>query len=95
MCGTLARPIITYAFTVWLKKAQPQKAQKKLNKLPRLTWMHTTRAISTAPTAALEVLLNLPALYLALKKEASKAVHSYLTNNNRVQNRVIHKALAK
>lgn len=40
--------------------------------------------MSTTPTAALELLLDLPPLHVTIKKEAKQATHSYQTNEIRI-----------
>ena len=73
------RPIINYASSVWWKKTQQKKAQEKLSRIQRLACLGITGAMRTTPTAAMEVLLNLPPLHLFIRREARMAVFRNLT----------------
>lgn len=70
MYDAISKPILTYAAPVWWKKAEVKSTQAKLSKLQRLACVGITGAMRTAPTAALEVLLDLPPLHIVIKKEA-------------------------
>ena len=67
---TIIKPMLTYAALVWWTKVSQTTAQKILHSVQRLACISITGAMRTCPTAALEVLLNLPPLHVAVKREA-------------------------
>jgi ribonuclease HI len=75
------------------KKTQQKTAQDKLSKIQRLACLCVTGAMSTTPTAALEVLLGLPPLHLVVKREARLATYKNLTGNVKVDAGPTHRAL--
>jgi ribonuclease HI len=66
----VVRPGITYASTVWWPRVRHKTSRAKLSKLQGLAYLGITGAMKTAPTAAIEVLLGLPPLHLAIKAQA-------------------------
>jgi hypothetical protein len=64
-----ARPIVTYAATVWWSGVKLRTNRAELSKLQRMPCLSITWTIRTAPTAAIEVLLGLPPLNLQLEAE--------------------------
>ena len=70
---TIIRPMLTYGAVVWWTKICQKTAQKTLQSVQRLACLSMTGAMRTCPTAALEVLLNLPPLHIHVKKEAISA----------------------
>jgi hypothetical protein len=65
----LVRSIVTYAATIWWPRLKLEKSQAEFSKLQRKACLGITRAIRTAPTAAIEVLLGLPPLHLHVEEE--------------------------
>ena len=57
------RPMITYGSVVWWPRTQQQGAIRLLSGIQRLACLSVTGAMKTTPTAAMEVLLNLPPLH--------------------------------
>ena len=70
MYCAIVRPMITYGAQVWYKKVDQKTAQRELSKLQRLALLMMTGGFKTTPTAALEILTNVPPLHLFLKYEA-------------------------
>lgn len=65
-------PSILYGSVIWWQKTTQTTAQNKLSKTQRLACLNITGAMRTTPTAALEVILNLDPLHLAIQGEAFK-----------------------
>ncbi|CAH2108833.1 unnamed protein product [Euphydryas editha] len=65
------RPIICYGAVVWWPRTKLITARNKLQSFQRLACLAITGAMRTTPTAALEVMLNLPALHLFIRQEAA------------------------
>lgn len=66
----VVRPMITYASLVWWTKTQQHSAIAELSKVQRLACLAITGAMKTAPTAAIETLLNIPPLHIIIMAEA-------------------------
>jgi ribonuclease HI len=73
MYTAITRPIITYAAIVWWRNCDKSNVRNKLTRLQRLACLNITGAMSTTPTAALEVLLNLAPLHIKIEEEAKMA----------------------
>ncbi|XP_066906469.1 uncharacterized protein [Halyomorpha halys] len=69
------RPIVLYAAIVWWNKATTRKSQTWLGKLQRLACLMITRAISTTPSAAMEVLLNIKPLHIEIEAQALSSAY--------------------
>lgn len=69
----VVRPVISYGCIVWWRRSQLVTAQRELQQLQRLVCIGASGALRTTPTAALEVLLDLPPLHLYLKQQATTA----------------------
>jgi hypothetical protein len=76
----VVRPVITYASTVWWPRIRYTTCRAKLSKLQRLACLGITGAMKTAPTAAIEVLLGLPPLHLAMEAEAQAGIYRLSCN---------------
>ncbi|XP_028161440.1 uncharacterized protein LOC114353581 [Ostrinia furnacalis] len=72
---TMVRPIILYGSIVWWPRIRLQTCRTALGKLQRTACLAITSAFRTTPTAALEIILGLPPLHLALEVDARKALH--------------------
>lgn len=70
----IVRPYLSYGVIVWWPRIYVGSSQKMLNKLQRLACMSITGVMRTTPTAALEVLFNLPPLHLYLEAEAGRSL---------------------
>lgn len=93
MYTMIARPIATYAASVWWKKAQQKTAKIKLNGVQRLACLGITGAMRTTPTSGMEVLLGLPPLNLFIQKEAMTVAHGSLTGKTNTAVDVTHRSL--
>ena len=71
----IVRPMITYASHVWWPKVRQRKARANLQSLQRQACVNTTRAMRSAPTSALEVLLNLPPLDIYIESVARNTAY--------------------
>ena len=60
-------PVLTYGSIVWWRKAQQCTVILKLNHLQRLGLLGITGAMTTTPTAALEVLTGLVPLHISVE----------------------------
>jgi ribonuclease HI len=69
------RPTILYGAVIWWGAVETQAAQDALGRVQRLACLCITGAMSTTPTAALEVITGLLPLDLQVKAEAMKTYH--------------------
>jgi hypothetical protein len=60
ICIMVVRPINTYAAMIWWSRVEYKNSHAKLSKMQRLVCLRITGAMRTAPTTAIEVLLELP-----------------------------------
>ena len=67
------RPIVTYAALVWWTKTNKSTTWGKLQKLQRLACLGITGAMNSAPTEALQTLINLSPLHICVKREGLRA----------------------
>lgn len=74
-------PIITYASFVWWTRTDTQRCRNELGKVQRLACLCITGAMTTTPTAALEVILGLPPLHLRVRMEALRGGYRLYTNS--------------
>lgn len=70
---SILRPMLSYGCLVWWSRAQLITEQRNLAQLQRVVCIGITGAIRSTPTAALEILLDLPPLHLYIEAEATKA----------------------
>ena len=82
MYTAIVRPMLTYGSFIWYKEAEKTSFRIKMNKLQRLACVLTTGAMRTTPTAALEIILNLPPLHIFMKMEAKITNYKLSTNEN-------------
>lgn len=75
----MVRPIILYGSVVWWPRTLKSTCRDDLMKVQRMACMAITGAFRTTPTAALEVLLDLPPLHIVIQSEARKALHRLKT----------------
>lgn len=68
---TIIRPMITYASLVWWPKVEKAYVRDKLAKVQRLITVMITGAVKSAPSVALDVMLDLNPLQDMIKKEAA------------------------
>jgi ribonuclease HI len=69
------KPMITYGAVVWWEGTGTANAKDRLGRVQRLACLCITGAMSTTPTAALEVLTNLIPLDIQVVAEAMKTFH--------------------
>ncbi|CAH2099133.1 unnamed protein product [Euphydryas editha] len=75
------RPMISYGAVVWWPRTDLITASNKLQRFQRLACLAITGGMRTTPTAAMEAMLNLPALHLFIKQEAASAAVRLKTQN--------------
>ena len=75
MYRAIVRPILIYGCMVWAPQVELGVVQKRIDRVQRLACLSITGAITSTPTAALEVLLSLPPLDLFVKQEAELIVY--------------------
>ena len=80
----IIRPMLSYASVVWWPKTLRKSVQGQLSQVQRLACLSVTGAVRTAPTAALEVMLNIPPLDLHIYSEAVAALTALPTTKNNV-----------
>ncbi|XP_047998147.1 uncharacterized protein LOC125235592 [Leguminivora glycinivorella] len=68
---TIVRPMLCYGALVWWPRTNLGNVRDKLQRLQRLACAATTGCTKSTPTAAMEVMLGLPPLYLHIQQEAS------------------------
>lgn len=69
---SIVRPIVSYAALVWWPRAKLVSGQLALGKLQRTACLSITGASRSCPTAALQVILDLPPLEIFLESEAAR-----------------------
>lgn len=69
---SIVRPIISYAAFVWWPTTKVKARQLALDKLQRTACLAITGASRSCPTAAMQVILDLPPLAIFLESEAAK-----------------------
>ena len=71
-------PMVTNASLVWWTKTEQITVRNELAKVQRLVCVAITGAMKSAPTKALDVLLNLAPLHVEITKEAAlRLLHPY------------------
>jgi ribonuclease HI len=70
---SVIRPMITYAAYVWWPRTEQTTAQAELTKIQRIACLAVTGATRSAPTIALEAMLDLPPLHSYIMREAASA----------------------
>jgi hypothetical protein len=65
----MVRPIVTYVATIWCPTVKLKTSQAELSKLQGMPCLGITGAMRIAPTAAMEVLLELHPLHLQVDAE--------------------------
>ncbi|KAJ8974399.1 hypothetical protein NQ317_011243 [Molorchus minor] len=93
---TIIRPMIAYGSIVWWSKGRQRTARTKLSGLQRMASLAITGALRTTPSAAMEILLDLPPLHIFMEREARWATYrlhrassSMLQATTMEQNRLI------
>ena len=71
----IIRPILAYAAVVWINATNSSTLVAMLQKVQRLACITITSAYPSTPTAALEVLLQLPPIDIFLKGESYMATY--------------------
>lgn len=74
---TVIRPMVTYGSVVWWSKARTKLAAAKLSGLQRVASLAVTGAISTTPSVAMEILLDIPPLHIFVEREARLAMYRF------------------
>src|ERR1700744_4753184 len=68
--SAIIRPRLCYAAIVWWPRCRLDYVQKQLNKIQRLALISITGAMKTAPTAALEAMMNMEPLHIHIEAKA-------------------------
>lgn len=66
----IIKPMVTYGAFVWWPRVDVQSARKELAKVQRLASLCITGAMRTTPSAALDVILDMPPLHFQVEREA-------------------------
>nr|XP_022902690.1 uncharacterized protein LOC111415306 [Onthophagus taurus] len=66
----VVRPMLTYGAVVWWTRTSKSTATTALNRIQRLACLYVTGALRSTPTAAMEIMLNLPPLNLHIQEVA-------------------------
>ena len=91
----IVRPVITYASIVWWEKTKQSTKQTLLTKFQRLACILILRPFKTTPTIAMEVLLNLPPLYLFIQYEARNQNYKFKIHDQIQINKLCDHTLLK
>jgi len=78
----VVRPMVNYASFVWWGKSVEATTFAILQKIQRLACLLTIGAMKSAPTVALEAMLDLPPLPDVVKKEAAQTAIRMLDEIN-------------
>jgi hypothetical protein len=81
---TVVRPMVTYASFVWWQHTELKTAYAELQKVQKLACLLTTGAIKSAPTIALEAMLDLPPLPVMVKRRQHIQHLECLTHTNQI-----------
>lgn len=76
----MVKPIILYGCLAWWPRTLLSTCRNSLSKIQRIACMAITGAFRTTPTAAIEVLLDLPPLHIAIQTEARKSLNRMKMN---------------
>lgn len=76
----LVVPVITYDTMVWWPVVEYKASRAKQSKMQMLACLEITYIMKTAPAAATEVILGLPALHLKMETEAQARIYMLLCN---------------
>ena len=71
---SVVRPYLAYGVIAWWSRVQLEVSRKMLSKVQRLACVSITGVMRTTPTAALEVLLDLPPLHIFLEGEVTRSL---------------------
>src|SRR6202012_4734275 len=74
MYKAIVRPILSYGCMLWSQKTETNVVDKKLTQVQRLACLSVTGAMTSTPTAALEILLSLSPISLFIKQQAKLIV---------------------
>lgn len=66
----IVKPYFLYGSVVWWRKTEQVSAKSMMSHLQRLACLSVTGALRSTPTAALELLIGLPPLHLAVQAQA-------------------------
>lgn len=66
----VVKPMVSYASVVWWPKVTQATARQKLDSLQRMACLSVTGAMASAPTAALNAILDLPPLWAYIMGQA-------------------------
>nr|CAI5846075.1 unnamed protein product [Callosobruchus analis] len=78
----VTRPMMVYSAIVWWPNVHQSTASKALSKVQRAASLSITGAMKGTPTAALEVLLNIPPLDIYVEGEAKMSANRMQCNGN-------------
>jgi ribonuclease HI len=81
MYNQIIVPRITYGAIVWWKKSLQENTIKSLRSLQRMALLTISGAFKTAPTAALEIMLNILPLHLKIKQVAISTASRLASHN--------------
>ena len=70
---TIVRPITTYGCVVWANRVSLETNKKILSRVQRLACVSITGAMKSCPTAAMEIIVDLPPLHFAVMTAAKLA----------------------
>ena len=68
-------PIVSYGCVCWINALQKKTFCRLFHKIQRIACMMMVSAYPGTPTAALEIILNIPPMTLVIQAEAAKAAH--------------------
>lgn len=74
----IIRPMMTYGCLSWVGAVESSSIMSLLTKVQRYACVTITSAFPGTPTAAMEVLLNIPPMHIYLTTEATKTAHRLL-----------------
>jgi len=72
------RPVITHTAVMWCPRVELEIARVLLERRQRLACLAITGAMSTTPTAAMEILAGLVPLHIHIKQVAMTTCYSFI-----------------
>ena len=84
----IVRPVVTYGCHVWWPVVTKKVHSDSINRINRLALLCMTNAMRTTPTAALEIMLNIPPLDI-YTRQIAKTTLVRLNQSNSLQSRIV------
>lgn len=95
MYTTMIRPIITYGALMWEHRTHTKKSQQMLNKVQKLAGSCITGSLRTCPAAAIDRLLGITPISIAVWQQAQESRLRMLLKEQEKGNKILQVDMAK